>query len=46
MEEEVRGLAVRKVVGWLGDKEAGESVYTSLGQVPVGVTGWECLEKL
>lgn len=37
---------MRKVRGCLGDKEAVESVYTSLAQDPVGVTGWECLERL
>lgn len=47
--KQVRGLYVvgwGEVGGWLVDREAGGSVYTSLGQDPVGAMGWECLEKL
>lgn len=37
---------MREARGWREDKEAGESVYTSLRQGPVGAMGWECLERL
>lgn len=43
---EVRSLPAREARGWLEDKEAGESVYTSLGRDPAGAMGWECQERL
>lgn len=46
VQREVRDQSVRKVRGWLEDKEAGGSVCTSRGQHPEGVMGWECLERL
>ncbi len=46
VQEEVRVLSVWKARGWLEDKEAGESVCTSLGWDPEGAMGWVYLERL
>lgn len=46
VQGDVRVLSVRKAMGWLEDKEAGERVCTSLGWNPEGAMGWECLERL